>query len=221
MMSRINRCSFLVTLLLVGAALSHPAGDAAPGSQKKLSAAGKPRPTKDWKTFLGLKNQAVDLRGEIAALELGLRNQAPRGTCTVFATTFLIEFLTARQKGVKGLDLSEEYLNAVANLAANDPTDGSSFDQVLAGYEQYGIVSESKYPYQQTFDPNRLKGPDAATKALLAEGKKNRGLAGKLFISPNQPNGFPGLTDEQFAVVLRNLDKGVPVGIGYGGDADN
>src|ERR1700731_1220074 len=53
----------------------------------------------------------VDLRPEIEKLGLAVRDQGNRATCSVFATTFLIEYFEARAQGVKDLAFSEEYLN--------------------------------------------------------------------------------------------------------------
>jgi hypothetical protein len=49
----------------------------------------------------------VDLRPQIEKLGLAVRDQGNRSTCSVFATTFLIEYHAARAKGMQGLELSE------------------------------------------------------------------------------------------------------------------
>src|SRR5579863_200252 len=55
---------------------------------------------------------AVDLRPEIARRGLHIRDQGERGTCTVFATTFLIEYqLAGQMPNSRGVKLSEEFLN--------------------------------------------------------------------------------------------------------------
>ncbi len=164
------------------------------------------------------KNKALDLRPEIKKMGLSVRNQGARGTCTIFSTTFLIEFFTARKSGEKNLDLSEEYLNAVTNRAINSFNDGSFYSDALIGYGQFGMVSEEEVPYAETFDPLYLQGNDAATLTLLEKGKKSRFLMGEVEISPNANNSYPGLTDAQFNKLLAHLDKGNPVGIGYGGN---
>src|SRR6185436_6645002 len=58
----------------------------------------------------------VDLRPEIDTLGIAIRSsQLSRGTCSVFAMTFLLEFMYAKNYGLKAQDFSEEYLNFVSN----------------------------------------------------------------------------------------------------------
>jgi hypothetical protein len=57
----------------------------------------------------------VDLRPAIERFGLTVRDQGSRGTCSVFATTSLIEYHAARAQKLNGLDLSEEYLNWAKN----------------------------------------------------------------------------------------------------------
>ena len=82
----------------------------------------------------------VDLRPEIEKLGLAVRDQGDRGTCSVFATTFLIEFHDARAKGKKDLDLSEEYLNWAKNSANKTDVDGGKFTDIIGGYKEFGMV---------------------------------------------------------------------------------
>jgi len=92
----------------------------------------------------------VDLRSSIQGAGLTVRNQGTRGTCSVFAMTFLLEFMySTRMQGVPA-DLSEEYLNHVANLAGANTRDGDFFDNIDAGYRNWGIVPEATLPYQTT-----------------------------------------------------------------------
>jgi hypothetical protein len=111
----------------------------------------------------------VDLRPEIEKLGLAVRDQGNRATCSVFATTFLIEYSVARAQGVKDLAFSEEYLNWAKNRANKTDFDGGKFPDIIRGYQEFGMVPMSDMPNQATFHP---KHPDRPTKSVIASGKK-------------------------------------------------
>jgi hypothetical protein len=90
----------------------------------------------------------VDLRPAIRSLGLAIRNQGSRGTCSVFAMTFLLEFMYGTRLGTPVNDLSEEYLNYVANLVSGNTGDGDFFSNLDAGYQAWGIVPEAALAYQ-------------------------------------------------------------------------
>lgn len=114
----------------------------------------------------------VDLRPEITKLGLGIRDQGDRGTCSVFATTFLIEYHTARKAKtrtkISDLQLSEEYLNWAKNAANHEEKDGGFFTEIIAGYQGFGIVPSTDMPYQAAFHP---KHPDTPSKSVITTGK--------------------------------------------------
>src|SRR5262245_1145575 len=90
--------------------------------------------------------KGIDLRDQLKGSEISVRNQGSRNTCSVFATTFLIEFETAKASNQKGLDLSEDYLNAVTDMVTNVPDDGDFFNNILNGYLKFGTVSQTDFP---------------------------------------------------------------------------
>jgi hypothetical protein len=92
----------------------------------------------------------VDLRPRIQSLNLAVRAQAPRPTCSVFAMTFLLEFLYGTRLATPVNDLSEEYLNYASNVVGGEFADGDFFDHLDAGYQTWGIVPEASAPYQTT-----------------------------------------------------------------------
>ncbi len=110
----------------------------------------------------------VDLRPEIEKLGLAVRDQGNRGTCSVFATTFLIEYHTARTKGVKNLELSEEYLNWAKNRVNKTDSDGGKFSDIIRGYQKFGMVPIRDMPNQATFHP---KHHDRPKRSVIASGK--------------------------------------------------
>lgn len=150
----------------------------------------------------------VDLRPEIDALGIAIRpTQFSRGTCSVFAMTFLVEFTYAKNYGFKSSDFSEEYLNYVSNLAKGEKVDGGFFDEIDRGYQKYGIVDEALVPYKSFFDPN-LKVPEEVMKKGVA-------IAPRLkphFIKPWDVN--TGLTSTQLLSILAQLKSGRPVAAG-------
>jgi C1A family cysteine protease len=108
----------------------------------------------------------VDLRPEIARLALAIRDQGNRGTCSVFATTFLIEYHEARTRNQNGLQLSEEYLNWAKNAANKTDFDGGMFTDIIAGYQGYGMVPSTDMPYKPVFHPK-----EKPSKSVIATGK--------------------------------------------------
>lgn len=109
--------------------------------------------------FRSTRKAEVDLRPEISKLGLAIRDQGNRGTCSIFATTFLIEYHTARTTSANNLQLSEEYLNWAKNRANNESKDGGFFTEIIAGYQGYGIVPSTEMPYQAAFHPNERPRP--------------------------------------------------------------
>lgn len=150
----------------------------------------------------------IDLRPEIAALGLAIRpTQGGRGTCSVFAMTFLLDFMYAKHYGIKNADFSEEYLNHVSNLTIGQQVDGGFFDQLDKGYQKYGMVGEATVPYKNAFDPN-LKIREAVMQSGSA-------LAPRLkphFIKAWDVN--TGLQASQLLAVLFQLKQGRPVAAG-------
>jgi hypothetical protein len=150
----------------------------------------------------------VDLRPEIETLGLAIRDQGDRGTCSVFATTFLIEYQTARRTGVKGLDLSEEYLNWAKNRANKTNVDGGKFDDIIHGYQAFGMVSIGDMPNRATFDPTH---PDTPRKAVIASGK---GFERFPFTFIKRWNNQRGMSVRELEATKAALSGGHPVATG-------
>jgi hypothetical protein len=146
----------------------------------------------------------VDLRPNIELLNLDVRDQNPRGTCSVFAMTFLLEYMYGTRLDVKTNDLSEEYLNYTANLVSGSNGDGDFFDKLDAGYEAWGIVPEATVPYQSS--PVGTLSQD-----ILNQGKMWTRFKA-IFIKPWDSS--KGATQDQIDRVISYLDKNVPVAFG-------
>jgi len=150
----------------------------------------------------------VDLRPEIDTAGIAIRpSQLGRGTCSVFAMTFLLEFMYAKNYELKAQDFSEEYLNFVSNLATGQKVDGGFFDEIDQGYQQYGIVNEALVPYKSFFDSNLKVRPETM--------KQGAAIAPRLkphFIKPWDVS--TGLTNVQLLSVISQLKSGRPVAAG-------
>jgi hypothetical protein len=106
----------------------------------------------------------VDLRPTIRQRRLHVRDQGNRGTCTVFATTFLIEYQKAATPLARGgRNLSEEYLNWAGNRATGEDADGGFFTKFMSGYRTWGIATLREMPYRAAYDPNHPAAPNKAT----------------------------------------------------------
>ena len=149
----------------------------------------------------------VDLRPEIDALGMPVRAQGARGTCSVFAMTFLLDYMYAKYHDMKGADFSEEFLNYASNLAINQKNDGGFFDQLDLGYQKYGMVKETVAPYLPAFNPDLAYRP-----ALLAGGAALAPRLKPQFIKPWDVT--TGLKPDHLNAVLAQLDAGRPVAAG-------
>jgi hypothetical protein len=159
---------------------------------------------------LAQATKGVDLRGNIAAFNIPVRDQGGRNTCSVHATTFLLEYESAKGSAQKGLSYSEEYLNAVTDIVKGSKDDGDFFNNILGGYLKYGTVDEADFPNTPVYDPNKVP-----SEALLNDGKQNVKFV-PVFIRANPGGDNPwGLTAEHIAQIIAQLDAGRPVAAGW------
>ncbi len=160
---------------------------------------------------IGEVAQSVDLRPEIARRQIGIRNQENRLTCSVHTTTFLLEYAYSQVCGPYAYtDLSEEYLNHATNLTAKNEDDGDFFHNIIAGYNQYGMVKETVFPFKSTyqFKDTTLSIASVASGIQLLNAKK-------LNLQLLKPITTPmGLSTEEFNRIIAALNRGVPVGLG-------
>lgn len=150
----------------------------------------------------------VDLRDEARTLGVyQTRVQGLRGTCSVFALSFLLDFMYAKHFGQQNADFSEEFLNYASNEAIGEKRDGGFFDDLDLGYQTFGDVGEASAPYANAFNPNLTYSA-----AVLAQG---RDLAPRLkahFIKPWDPN--TGLLPTQLLSIMLQIHEGRPVAAG-------
>lgn len=153
-----------------------------------------------------------DIRGGISLVEdiadkgIQVRNQGNRGTCSVFAITFLLEYLLTQVFPGYHTDLSEEYLNYVTNLVKGGThRDGDFFHHIINGYRAYGIVSENAVPYRtspvshistSTLNQGRQLISDTIVPVFLKEWD------------------LGGVSDAQIERAIDWLDEDVPIALG-------
>ncbi len=152
----------------------------------------------------------VDLRPHFAAHGLPPRGQGPRPTCSIFATTAVVEFAQARASGT-GTRLSAEYCNWAANAATGRSDDGDFFHCALLGYERFGICRDELWPYGATFPAGATPSPDA----LVDAGRRAATAGAAVRVRWLRPiDGTRGLSPAQVADVLATLRAGWPVAVG-------
>jgi hypothetical protein len=162
--------------------------------------------------------RTLDMRPHMSAVGMRVRNQSWRGTCSVFAMTCLLEYDYAQLLGGDYADLSEEYMNHVANLASGQTDDGSCFAPVAQGYQSYGVVPESWLPYDlsKAYDFAAFNLPDSTVKkgrSLLVAALKLK----EIVIKPGCPSpSSMGLSSGQMDTVFTELNKWYPVAVGRG-----
>jgi len=156
----------------------------------------------------GLITPEVDLRPQINNLGLAIRDQGDRGTCSVFATTFILEFAEASTRSARGLDLSEEYLNWAKNKANNTSFDGGFFTEILAGYTSYGMVREADMPYQASYNS---ANPDRPSPATIRAGRQFDQFPVRFI---KQWDNQHGMTQAELGAAKAALRDGTPVATG-------
>lgn len=161
-----------------------------------------------------IKN-GIDLRGEFARRGIDIRNQGQRGTCSSQTMVAAMEFLYSGLLGWNYRHLSVEYISHFANVATGDRSDSHCFIDIAAGYEKYGIIPDSLWPYNKDWkydydEAQRFVTADMINtgRLLLAPGLKLNGR----FIK--EIDGHIGLTPDQFEQLLAQLDSGVPACVG-------
>jgi len=159
---------------------------------------------------------AVDLRQRFLQLDLDVKNQGRRPSCSIFAVVSALEFLNADSTG-RPEKFSEEYLiwavgQTVQRVAppggkaadiAEDADTGFSLTEVVDALRTYGIPLQSSMP--NTFG-STINGIENPPPAIVAEARKHQ----RVFV-----HRLPG---RDAATRLNNLvqalNNGVPVPVG-------
>lgn len=153
----------------------------------------------------------IDLEATFKDLDLEPRNQGPRGTCSVFAVTHLLDYTLARA-GVEA-EISPEFLNWSADQADGHTFDGAFFHHLLEGLASYGFVMEKDLRYRKKYRPRWQ--PD---ETLLAKAAQNRMLlSDRLNYKVHwirEPGVERGMSETHLDQIIQALELGYPVAIG-------
>lgn len=98
----------------------------------------------------GKADEVLPARLDLLDIQTPIRNQGHRGTCTIFATTALMESLYRAEGTISSPDFSEQFLQWSVKTEVGAFTDGagSNPQRNLEAISQYGIVEESLWPYE-------------------------------------------------------------------------
>ena len=154
-----------------------------------------------------LNAQEYNLRPLFDKYGMTIRDQAGRGTCSVFAIVGLMEFEYAHLLGQR-VPLSVEYLNWASNQVTGVAEDGSFFSDALKGLLKHGICEDSLFPY---YSRNYTKKV-APSAAALKDGNMRK-QARIEWIKEWDPK--TGMTEGQIGQVKEQIRAGHPVAIGF------
>ncbi|MCX6223708.1 MAG: NPCBM/NEW2 domain-containing protein, partial [Bacteroidia bacterium] len=154
-----------------------------------------------------LSAQEYNLKPLFDKYGMTIRDQAGRGTCSVFAIVGLMEFEFAHRQNQK-VNLSVEYLNWASNQITGETEDGSFFSDALAGLHKYGICEDSLFPYYSRNYTRKVEPSGAAIK----DGQKRK-MAENIWIKEWDPS--IGMTEDQIQQVKAQIRMEHPVAIGF------
>ena len=154
--------------------------------------------------------QSADLRPNMP--NWPAKNQGARGTCTVFATTGLLEYEFSQLEG-KVISLSDEYVNWAKNEyhvahGTADYHDGADLPGALNGVNDYGICLESLMPYQTAWDYNNRPEPSQVAITEAASRMIKQIIWIRVY------DGNPGLTALHLQQIKTHIKAGHPVATG-------
>jgi len=159
--------------------------------------------------FSNASKAEVDLRPQIRKYHLRIRDQGQRSDCTVFATTFLIEYAKSSSTKPKPNELSEDYLNWAGNQALGTANDGGFFTEFISGFDGYGISGARAMPDKPVYSASYVPKAKVVSRAEA------------MFV-PRYPidivkvwDDQTGMTAAELASVLGYLRAGVPVASGF------
>ncbi len=94
-------------------------------------------------TDTGATMDAVDLRPFFSKLNLSVRSQGPRNTCSVFTVTDAVGYALAKKHGHGSL-MSVEYMNWALGQSLGTPRDGGFFSDIWKWFFLAGMVFAPK-----------------------------------------------------------------------------
>jgi hypothetical protein len=148
----------------------------------------------------------ADLRPRFAELGLTPKSQAPRGCCSLFALTGVLEYEMAQVGQGTPVRVSEEFLNWGSHQSNGRRTDGSFFSDALRGLAIFGVCQESLLHYASQFDPDLQPSQQA-----LDEARARRNVSARWVKDWDVKTG---MTDDMLREMRRQIAAGHPVAIG-------
>ena len=114
---------------------------------------------------------------------------------------------TLSRKFNQGMPLSAEYLNWACNQVIHNTSQdrGQFFNDLLRGYERFGVCADAEMPYAKRFLPNYQPSAQATNHASVI---RSYGLRSH-WIKPN--DGKKRVSDEHLDEIKATLRKGWPV----------
>ncbi len=158
----------------------------------------------------------VDLRQRFLQLELGVKSQGRRPSCSIFAVVSALEFLNADSTG-RAEKFSEEYLiwavrqtvqrifpsGGATEDVAEDADTGFSLSEVVDALRTYGIPLQSTMP--NTFG-SAISGIETPPPAIVAEARNHQ----RVFV-----HRLPGRDNVTLINnLVQALNNGVPIPVG-------
>ncbi len=147
--------SLLSLILLLGGCAMEPAPaevDDQPLSDLDAILDGAPEDRGMSLPFDAKADETLPAQFDLMEYQTPVRNQGHRGTCTIFATTALMESLYAHEGTIAMPDFSEQFLQWSVKTEVRAFTDGegSNPNYNLQAISRFGIVEESAWPYESS-----------------------------------------------------------------------
>ncbi len=145
----------LAALLLLGGCSMDPAPvqtDDQPLSDLDAIMEGAPADRGMSIPFDAKADETLPAQFDLMEYQTPIRDQGHRGTCTVFATTALMESLYVREGTLAMPDFSEQFLqwSVKTEVGAFPDTEGSNPSYNLQAINRFGIVEEPAWPYDRS-----------------------------------------------------------------------
>ena len=154
------------------------------------------------------KSKAYSLRPEFDRLGLTITDQGRRGTCQVFGTLEVIEFLYA--KTGTPIHPSQEFAAWAANKAVGpSPSRAFTATALIEGIKKYGVCREELCPYKAH---NNIVNP---SKEAIADGATRKSCS-VTWIQEEKANAKKGFSNEVINAICGTIADGNPVTIAMG-----
>ncbi|HJL14893.1 MAG TPA: proprotein convertase P-domain-containing protein [Sandaracinaceae bacterium LLY-WYZ-13_1] len=135
-------------------------------------------------------DETLPERFDLLEYQTPIRSQGRRGTCTIFATTALMESLYVREGSIAEPDFSEQFLqwSAKFEVGSFPNSAGSNPYNNLQAINRFGIVEEDLWPYEASQwgpdDDPECTGDDQPTRCYTNGEPPDEALMAERFTLP-------------------------------------